>query len=178
MTMMRKNSSPRALFSLGKLLMMAAVCLLLSTVSRAEATQPQTQSEIRTSEINRTHKQLQQEHPVVGQEQIVDKKIDAYKYNVRNFRAFEYGLDGDYFAGNFSRCSINTLTWWFFEVSTYKVKLRYANYDQAVTNTTLFIQNFTNMMIVCSDTIENLYFYGLNEAEKFGSAQDWGLGML
>lgn len=63
-------------------------------------------------------------------------------------------------------------------MNTYKVKLRYANYDEIVTNTTLFIQNFTNMMITCSDVVENIYYFGMNEATKFATGTDWALGLL
>ena len=103
---------------------------------------------------------------------------ERYAEVLNHFRAFEFGLDGDQFAANFSTCSINTLTWWFYEVNTYKVKLRYADFNDAVTNTTLFLQNFTNMMITCSDVVENLYYYGMNEATKFASGTDWALGLL
>lgn len=33
-------------------------------------------------------------------------------------------------------------------------------------------------MIICSDVIENVYFYGVNEATKFATATDWALGLL
>ena len=33
-------------------------------------------------------------------------------------------------------------------------------------------------MITCSDVIENLYFYGLEEADKYATGTDWALGLL
>jgi hypothetical protein len=73
---------------------------------------------------------------------------------------------------------VHAVSWWFFEVNTFKMKLRYASYDDAVTNTTLFIQNFTNLMITCSDVVENLYFYGVKESQRFESGTEWALGLL
>lgn len=96
----------------------------------------------------------------------------------RNFIAFNYGLEGNYFAANFSKCALDGINWWFFEVNTFEIKLHYASYNDAVTNTTLFLQNFTNLMITCSDTIMNLYYYGVREAERFASGTDWALGLL
>jgi len=33
-------------------------------------------------------------------------------------------------------------------------------------------------MITCSDVVENLYFYGLEEADKYATGTDWALGLL
>jgi len=33
-------------------------------------------------------------------------------------------------------------------------------------------------MITCSDVIENLYYFGAREAERFESGTDWALGLL
>lgn len=78
---------------------------------------------------------------MVSQSEDEEKKTpeETYQNNLNNFKAFEYGLDGDRFAANFSNCAIATLDWWFYEVNTFKVKMHYANYDESVTNTTLFL---------------------------------------
>lgn len=158
--------------------MLTLFVLAMTFFTTASANDLNTSNELfdRKSELNGKQKLIK---PLLKQgDEVVDEMKVNYTQALRNFQAFEYGLDGDYFASNFSTCSIHSLTWWFFEVSTYKVKLRYASYDDAVTNTTLFIQNFTNLMIECSDVIENLYYYGLNEAERFASGTDWALGLL
>ena len=108
-------------------------------------------------------------------EQSIEEKFTS---KLNNFKAFNYGLDGDYFAANFSTCAEHALSWWFYEVNTYKVKLKYASYDDTITNSTLFVQNFTNLLITCTDVVENIYYYGLNEATKFASGSDWALGLL
>ena len=132
----------------------------------------------RKSEINQDLK-LQQSMPRVGQEEEEELTIEEqYRNKLNNFRAFEYGLEGDKFAANFSTCAIHGLTWYFYELNTFKVKLRYASYDDTVTNTTLFIQNFTNLLTTCTDVVENIYYYGKNEATRFASGTDWALGLL
>lgn len=97
---------------------------------------------------------------------------------IRNYISFNYGFEGDYFAANFSTCTISMINWYFFELNTYKIKMRYADYNDAVTNTTLFLQNITSRMITCTSAIENLYYYGLREKERFQGGSDWALGLL
>jgi len=54
------------------------------------------------------------QNPVTPEQ--VDIMLVNYTQAMRNFKAFEYGLDGDYFAANFTNCAVYGITWWFFEV--------------------------------------------------------------
>ena len=76
-----------------------------------------------------------------------------------HFRAFDQGFDGNLYASNFSNCVYDSITWGFLEVPTYKVKLWYGDYDDIITNTTLFLLNFTDVMHTCTDVVENIYFW-------------------
>ena len=88
-----------------------------------------------------------------------DPECDPFENGRLHFRAFDQGFTGNQYAMNFSNCAYNSLTWVYKELATYKVKLHYANYQDAVTNTTLFLQNTTQLLHTCTDVTENIYYY-------------------
>lgn len=90
-----------------------------------------------------------------------DPDCDPYFEGRKHFRAFDQGFTGNVYAKNFSNCAYNSLTWAYKELATFKVKLHYADYNDAVTNTTLFLQNTTSLLHTCTDVVENIYYYAL-----------------
>ena len=64
------------------------------------------------------------------------------------------------------------------DIATYKVKLHYGDYQDKITNTTLFLQNTTDLLHTCTDVVENIYYYALFQAAKFNSFVDWTLAFL
>jgi len=103
---------------------------------------------------------------------------DPYEQGRIHFRAFDQGFTGDQYARNFTTCSYSILDWVYKEIATYKIKLHYGNYDNHVTNTTLFLKNTTTILHVCTDVVENIYYYALYEASKFEGFVDWTLAFL
>lgn len=179
------------------LTLIALFCALFATTAQAARDPLASLLSDRTSQINAEgddHLLLRAAgHPLVGQDadtttdlrtndtrptSKAEWRVYNFTKNMRNFIAFNYGFEGDYFAANFSTATISLLQWWYFEVNTYRIKLKYASYNDAVTNTTQFIQNTTEVLITVTNVIENIYYYGLREAERFESATDWALGLL
>ena len=63
----------------------------------------------------------------------------SYEEASRNFYYFNRGFKGDELASNFTACANRTFFWNFFELETYKVKLRYGTGSENTFNSTLFI---------------------------------------
>lgn len=80
---------------------------------------------------------------------------------MRNFHYFNRGFKGDELATNFSTCGNRSAYWIYWELQTYQVKLRYGNASENTLNSTLFIQNTTNTLNICTDATENIYHYFL-----------------
>ena len=45
-------------------------------------------------------------------------------------------------------------------------------------NSTLFVQNTTDVLYICTDTAENMYYFWLTKREQFPSMSDFSLGFL
>jgi hypothetical protein len=178
--MIRKNSTfaaPRSLMLMLLLLITQSTARVAkqSGINESDRFEPtQFLNEMSTPTVGQTNKNLQFDEDG----NLIDPIDVNFTKVVRNFRAFEYGLDGDHFAANFSTCSIHAIAWWYYEVTTFKVKMKYVDYNDGLTNVTLFLQNTTGLLITCSDVIQNLFYYGKLEAEKFAGGTDWGLGLL
>lgn len=86
---------------------------------------------------------------------------DLYWQGKHFFWSFNQGFTGELYAKNFSTCGYDTIDYVFKEVPTYKVKLHYGDYQDIITNTTLFLVNTTIIFHVCTDVIENIYYYAL-----------------
>lgn len=141
--------------------------------------------QIRNSEINR---------PVVGQnplEDLADKVVDevtdtvtdtvdrninsddeeqksieeAHRDALKDFYYFNKGFKGDELATNFTACGNRSAYWYYYELATIQVKLRYSTAEESTFNSTLFIQNTTNTAYICTDTAENIYFFYLWKRE-------------
>ena len=80
---------------------------------------------------------------------------------MENFHYFNLGFKGDELATNFSNCGNRSAYWQYWELPTYQVKLLYGNGTENMRNTTLFIQNTTNTLYICTDAAENIYYYFL-----------------
>lgn len=61
---------------------------------------------------------------------------------------------------------------------TFSIKMRYAAARGAVFNSTLITQNTTDVLTVCTDSLENFYFYFLWKGEQFPTWSDFALGFL
>ena len=97
---------------------------------------------------------------------------------MRNFLYFNRGFQGDDLSANFTACGDRGAYWWFLELKTYRVKMRYGNGEQNTYNSTKFLQNTTNTLYTCTDATENLYHFFLWKKEQFPSLNDYGLGFL
>lgn len=85
---------------------------------------------------------LRQEETEIEVEKITckeDPDCDGRRQARRYFRAFDQGFNGNTFAQNFSNCAFSGLDYVYREIATYRIKLKYADYSDAVTNTTLFL---------------------------------------
>ena len=78
---------------------------------------------------------------------------------MRNVYWFNRGFKGDELAANFSNCLESVPYWYYWELQTYQIKLMYGDFGEQTFNTTLFLQNTTDMMYICTDAAENLFYY-------------------
>ena len=97
---------------------------------------------------------------------------------MRNVYWFNRGFKGDELAANFSNCIERGPYWYFWELQTYQIKLQYADFGESTFNSTLFAQNTTDMLYICTDSAENLYYYYEWKQEQFPTMNDFFLGFL
>ena len=97
---------------------------------------------------------------------------------MQNFYYFNLGFKGDELATNFTNCATRTAFWIWREKVTYEVKLRYGTWSENMFNSTLFVQNTTRSLEVCTDATENLYYYLLWKKSQFPTFNDLALGFL
>ena len=64
--------------------------------------------------------------------------LSPYEYTMRNVYWFNRGFKGDELAANFSNCIERGPYWYFWELETYQIKLRYADFGEQTFNSTLF----------------------------------------
>ena len=81
-------------------------------------------------------------------------------------------------ARNFSYCGEDVIFWWFYETETYLFKMRYGDFVDETFNTTLFLQNTTEVAFTCTDAVENIYFFYDLKVEQFPTFDDLFLGLL
>lgn len=58
------------------------------------------------------------------------------------------------------------------------MKIRFGNGDENIFNSTIWLQNTTNMLFTCTDATENLYHFVLYKKTQFPNWADFGLGFL
>ena len=108
----------------------------------------------------------------------VEEQLSDYEYVRRNFYFFNRGFKGHELARNFSNCGMNSIYWWFFEIQTYEVKMTYSSFGEGTFNSTLFLQNTTQLLFICTDTSENLYYWVQMKFDQFPTWNDFFLGFL
>ena len=86
---------------------------------------------------------------------------EQHKNALRDFYYFNKGFKGDELATNFTTCGNRSAYWYFYELATIQVKLLYSTAEESTFNSTLFIQNTTNTLSICTDTAENIYYFYL-----------------
>jgi len=109
---------------------------------------------------------------------VEDIQLSDYEKSLRNFKYFNLGFKGDELAANFSSCGDRAAYWYYLELETYTIKLSYGNGEQNTFNSTLFTQNTTDVLHICTDVTENIYYFILWKQEQFPSWSDFGLGFL
>ena len=97
---------------------------------------------------------------------------------MKNFYYFERGFKGTELASNFSSCGNRSAYWYYWEMQTWKVKLRYGNGTENTFNSTLFVQNTTDVAYICTDTAENMYYFWLTKSDQFPTMTEFSLGFL
>lgn len=103
---------------------------------------------------------------------------EQHKQALRDFHYFNKGFKGDELATNFTACGNRSAYWYFFELETIQVKLRYSTAKESTFNSTLFLQNSTDTINICTDTIENIYHFYLWKRKQFPTFSDVTLGFL
>ena len=96
----------------------------------------------------------------------------------QSFYYFNLGFEGDQLAANFTNCAIRAIYWRYIERVTYDIKIRYGTGFENTLNSTLFLQNTTDVLHICTDTMENIYYYYLFKQEQFPTVSDLALGFL
>ncbi len=86
------------------------------------------------------------------------------------FDAFNEGFQGDLIAQNFTACSDKFLVLRYYELPTFLVKYKYSAYNEAVLNSTIFLQNATYPLYFCTDAAQQMYYYAVDKASYYGSA--------
>lgn len=109
---------------------------------------------------------------------VTDDTATDYEKVLRNFRYFNQGFKGDEISANFSNCANIGAYWKWVELETYLVKLRFGNGDENVFNTTMWLQNTTNMLSTCTDATQNIYYFVMWKKTQFPTWLDFGLGFL
>lgn len=109
---------------------------------------------------------------------VTDVAQTDYEKVLNNFRYFNHGFKGDELALNFSNCAEQGAYWKWLELQTYSIKVKFGNADQNIFNTTMFLQNTTDMLSICTDAAENIYYFMLWKKTQFPRWLDFGLGFL
>jgi len=78
-----------------------------------------------------------------------------------NWAAFLNGANATWYAPNISVCFNNALNFYQYDIDLLMIKLMYATFKESVLNTTLMLQNSSDISYVCLDAGENLYFYSM-----------------
>ena len=104
--------------------------------------------------------------------------MPPYEWHLRNFRYFNKGFKGRDLARNFSNCGEDGIFWWFYERETYSLKMKYGDFEESTFNTTLFLQNTTELAFTCTDALENIYYFYDLKTEQFPTFDDLFLGFL
>ena len=58
------------------------------------------------------------------------------------------------------------------------MKLLYGTGEENTFNSTLFLQNTTDTAYICTDTLENIYYFYLYKRKQFPTGNDLALGFL
>ena len=106
------------------------------------------------------------------------RDLPPYEWHLRNFKYFNKGFKWHEMARNFSYCGEDVIFWWFYETETYLFKMRYGDFVDETFNTTLFLQNTTEVAFTCTDAVENIYFFYDLKVEQFPTFDDLFLGLL
>jgi len=99
----------------------------------------------------------------------VVEELSLQEEALRYFHHFNRGFKGDELATNFTNCGNRSVFWYFAEYQTYKVKMVYGDASENTLNSTLFLQNTTNMANICTDTTENIFYFFKWKQEQFGT---------
>lgn len=103
----------------------------------------------------------------------------SYKFNNyqevnefrRNWAAFLDGANATWYAPNITVCFNNALNFYQYDIDLLAIKLMYATFKESILNTTLMLQNSSDISYVCLDAGENLYVYSMYKFKQFG--YDW-----
>jgi len=56
--------------------------------------------------------------------------------------------------------------------------MKYGDFEESTFNTTLFLQNTTELAFTCTDALENIYYFYDLKTEQFPTFDDLFLGFL
>ena len=84
---------------------------------------------------------------------------------------FLLGANASYYAPNSTVCFDTALNLYQKDFDLLIIKLMYGDFKQNVLNSTLFLQNVSDVSYVCLDAIENLYVFAHYKFKLFG--YDW-----
>jgi uncharacterized protein YjbI with pentapeptide repeats len=83
---------------------------------------------------------------------------ESFKANVTiNMMAFLKGSNANFYGSNFTNCATRGLDFTFGSLNQLQWRYYYGNTEDNVYNTTLYMANASNVMLVCVDAVENLY---------------------
>ena len=85
---------------------------------------------------------------------------EEYVNKTNNMRAFLAGLQADAtLSPNSTDCALNWMEFYYQDLTTYLIKMHYANMDESVFNTTKMIHFLSLDLMQCTDVIEDSFLY-------------------
>ena len=99
---------------------------------------------------------------------------DYQTYNIirESANAFFLGSDSDFYSPNISVCFNTALNLAQYDYELMVIKYMYGSTKENVFNTTLFLQNVSDVLYNCIDGLENIYVYQMYRFELFGNDLD------
>ena len=85
--------------------------------------------------------------------------IPTHKEARQKFLAFEKGFKGNEVTPYFKACGLMSLQYAYYELPVYKVKMHYADFGDSVFNTTLMLQNTSEVLTTCTRSVESFVEY-------------------
>jgi hypothetical protein len=81
--------------------------------------------------------------------------------------AFLTGAQANNYAANSTNCFNRAINFWFSELPTLEWRYYYGSFDDNLYNTTRTLSNFTNTLMVCFDSLENLSIFAASKIQLF-----------